>query len=41
MHGQSGVEGGAPVVVQQARLAEDLGGVPGAQVPCQQRGQCP
>jgi hypothetical protein len=38
---QPGVEGGAPVVVQQAGLAEGLGDVPGAQVPCPQRGQCP
>ena len=36
---QPGVEGGAPVVVQQARLAEDLGDVPGGQVPCPQRRQ--
>jgi hypothetical protein len=38
---QPGVEGGTPVVVQQARLAEGLGDVPGAQVPCPRRGQCP
>jgi len=38
---QPGVEGGAPVVVQHACLPQDPGDVPGAQVPCSQRGQCP
>ena len=37
---QPGVEGGAPVVVQHARLTENLGDVPGGQVPGMQRGQC-
>ena len=38
---QPGVEGGAPVVVQHAHLPEDLGDVPGAQAPGQQRRQDP